>query len=72
MLCDTYGRLALLMRRRKDVAVLSQRYTDHKMTWIFTSDTVPTGGCRLCTSMVARLALWLAHDFADYPVKEVM
>lgn len=62
---DTYGRLALLLRRRDDVAVLFQRYTDQSSTWAFASKTLPIGGCRLSQSMVARLALWLAHDYAD-------
>ena len=62
---DSHGRLALLMRRREDVAVLFQRYYDSTLTWVFASNTLPIGGCRLSTSMVARMALWLAHDYAD-------
>lgn len=61
---DTYGRLVLLMRRREDVAVLFQ-LDDHTMSWILASNSLPPGGCRLRTSMVARMALSLAHEFAD-------
>jgi len=63
---DTYGRLALILRRKTDVAVLFQRYTDNKTTWTFASKTLPIGGCRLSESMVARLALWLSNDYADF------
>ncbi len=63
---DTYGRLAVLMRRQTDVAVLFQRYSDETDTWVFASDTLPIGGCRLSDSMVARLSLWLAHEYADF------
>ena len=63
---DPHGRLALLLRRRKDIAVLFQRYTDHTSTWAFASKTLPIGGCRLSESMVARLALWLSHEYADF------
>ena len=63
---DDYGRLVLLMRRKADVAVLFQRYTDDTMTWTFASNTLPIGGCRLNNSMVARLSLWLAYDYADF------
>ena len=61
---DSHGRLALLMRRKKDVAVLFQRYTDLDTTWAFASKTLPIGGCPLSDSMVARLALWLSHEYA--------
>lgn len=63
---DTHGRLCLLMRRKDDVAVLFQRYTDLHSTWAFASKTLPIGGCRLSDSMVARMALWLCCDFADF------
>ena len=63
---DSYGRLAILMRRKTDVAVLFQRYTDSSTTWAFASASLPIGGCRLTDSMVAKLALWLAHDYADF------
>lgn len=63
---DMHGRLMLLMRRRSDVAVLFQRYFDSDWTWVFASNTLPIGGCRLTESMAARLALWLAHDYADF------
>jgi len=63
---DSVGRLALLMRRKEDVAVLFQRYIDTNLTWVFASNTLPIGGCRLSESMVARLALWLSHDYADF------
>lgn len=62
---DAHGRLMLLMRLQSDVAVLFQRYTDSVSTWAFASRTLPIGGCRLSDSMVARLALWLANDYAD-------
>ena len=64
---DTHGRLMLLMRRETDVAVLFQRYIDLNATWALASSTLPIGGCRLSESMVARMALWLAHDYADFP-----
>ena len=63
---DTHGRLALIFRRKTDVAVLFQRYTDNKIEWTFASKTLPIGGCRLSESMVARLALWLSNDYADF------
>lgn len=63
---DEYGRLALLMRRKRDVAVLFQRFSEDSNVWVFASRTLPIGGCRLSESMVARLALWLSHDYADY------
>lgn len=63
---DSYGRLAILMRRKTDVAVLFQRYIDSSTTWAFASATLPIGGCRLTDSMVAKLTLWLAHDYADF------
>ena len=63
---DTFGRLLLILRRQSDVAVLFQRYIDDIETWTFASKTLPIGGCRLCDSMVARLALWLSHDYADF------
>ena len=62
---DSYGRLALIMRRKNDVAALFQRYMDSTETWVFASDTLPVGGCRLSESMVARLALWLSRKHAD-------
>ena len=63
---DTHGRLVLILRRKTDVAVLFQRYTDNKNTWTFASKTLPIGGCRLSESIVARLALWLSNDYADF------
>ena len=66
---DMFGRLAVLMRRRNDVAVLFQRYSDETKTWVFASDTLPIGGCRLSDSMVARLSLWLAHEYADFNIE---
>lgn len=62
---DTYGRLALILRRENDVAVLFQRHTDKTQTWAFASKTLPIGGCRLSDSMVARLALQLSHPMAN-------
>ena len=44
---DEHGRLMLLMRRKADVAVLFQRYSDSDASWAFTSHTLPIGGgCR--------------------------
>lgn len=63
---DIYGRLVLLMRRQRDVAVLFQRYTDTNAVWAFASNSLPISGCRLSDSMAARLALWLAQDYADF------
>ena len=67
---DQFGRLALILRRHTDIAVLFQRYTDNINTWTFASKSLPIGGCRLCDSMVARLALWLSHDYADFPLSQ--
>jgi hypothetical protein len=63
---DMYGRLAVLMRRQNDVAVLFQRYSDETNTWVFASDTLPIGGRRLSDTMVARLSLWLTHECVDF------
>lgn len=63
---DDFHRLALLIRRNRDIAVLFQRYTDDMETWVFASKTLPIGGCRLSASMVARLALWMSHDYAKF------
>lgn len=61
---DTYGRLALIIRRQNDVAVLFQRYTNDNEHWVFASETLPIGGCRLSDSMVARLAIWSSPKYA--------
>ena len=67
---DSYGRLTVLMRRKNDVAVLFQRYTDDTRVWVFASKSLPIVGCRLSDSMAARLALWLAYDYADFPMED--
>ena len=62
---DTYGRLALIFRRQKNVAVLFQRYRYNHEDWVFASETLPIGGCRLSESMVAHLAIFLSVKEAD-------
>ena len=62
---DPYNRLAIVMRQKKNIVVLFQRYSDESHTWVFASKTLPIGGSRLSETMVARLVLWLCDDDAN-------
>ena len=57
---DTYGRLLIIIQKKRDVAVLFQRYTDDCNVWVFASNTLPIGGKRLDDEMYVWMKEWYA------------
>ena len=59
---DVYGRSFVAIKKRSDVVVLFQRYSNTRTTWVFGSLRVPCGGKRLDDTTALALREWVDDE----------